>query len=171
MIYIIDANNLAGKMDLLKEKDFDKILIEIINDYFVNQKNKVYLVFDSADPFGDKYAKKNITIIYAPKNELYTTADDKIIELFNKKLFDEKVKDEMTLITDDNGIIKEIIEMKDGQGGKKIKVVSATSFAERLVGDEEFDEDDLQDDMDGRGLDIGKINKLSDELLGLWKNK
>jgi predicted RNA-binding protein with PIN domain len=188
MIYIIDANNLAGKMDLLKEKNFDKTLIGLISTYFFNhkvnaesrqgaprvesalgQKNKVYLVFDSVDPFGDKYTKDNITIIYTPKNELYMTADEKIIELINKKLFEEKVSDEMTLITDDNGIIKEVLEMKDERGGRKIKFISAFDFAGRLMEDEEIESDETQDEEENRGLDSDTINKLNNNLLKIWK--
>jgi len=155
-------------MDLLKEKDFDKVLIKLISAYFFNKRNNIYLVFDSADPFGDKYVQDNITIIYTPKNELYTTADEKIIELINKKLFEEKIQDEITLITDDRGIVDEILKMKDRRGGEKIKVISATSFAGRLVDDAELDDDD---DSDDRGLDASKVDKLSEELLDVWRSK
>lgn len=171
MIYIIDANNLAGKMDLLKEKDFDKTLIKLISAYFFNQKNKIYLVFDSADPFGDKYEQGNITVVYAPKNELYATADEKIIELINRKLFEEKVRDEMTLITDDRGIVDEVLEMKDEKNGERVKVISASSFAGRLVEDDESDSDDDLDEMDDRGLGSDKVDKLNEGLLGVWSNR
>ncbi len=189
MIYVIDANNLAGKIGLLKEKDFDKTLIKLISAYFYNhkvnagsrqgaprvesvlgQRNQIYLIFDSTDPFGDKYKKDNITVVYAPKNELYTTADEKIIELIDKKLFEEKVQDEITLITDDRGIVDEILKMKDKRGGEKIKVISASSFAGRLADDEEFEDDDF-DELEDRGLDFNKTDQLNKELLDVWRRK
>ena len=61
MIYLIDANNLAGKLGILKNENFDKLLIKIIRHWPASRKNKIFLVFDSADPMGDKYSEKSDT--------------------------------------------------------------------------------------------------------------
>ena len=84
MIYVIDANNLAGKLNILDDENFDKKLISNIKKYFFNKNNSVYLVFDSNDPMGDKYKEDNIAVIYTPRDNYYKGADDKIIELTQK---------------------------------------------------------------------------------------
>lgn len=42
MIYIIDANNLAGKLGILGEDDFDKMLVGLVEEFFVHRDNKVF---------------------------------------------------------------------------------------------------------------------------------
>jgi len=168
MIYIIDANNLAGKIGILKEKAFDKILINNIHAYFLNKKNEIYLVFDSADPYGDKYKEDNIIIIYAPKNELYRNADDKIINLFQEKIVSEKIKEEISLITDDNEIIEEVLKISEKEN-KKINIISASSFAEKFIdnNDSEIDFDNFED----RGINSRDKENINQALLDFWGSK
>lgn len=108
MQYIIDANNLAGKMGLLKEENFDKMLLKELSKFFSKRKCGFYLVFDSADPMGDKYKEReNVTVIYTPRDNYYKSADDKILEVLARVL----KEDEVSLITNDRDLKK---------GGEKI---------------------------------------------------
>jgi len=156
MNYIIDANNLAGKLDLLGEENFDKKLIEMMRNYFLNKKIKVYLVFDSADLMGDKFQEENIFVVYTPRDKYYKSADDKIVELVKKYLEDSK--EEITVVTDD-------IELKDkvkkiSEKTNKVFLQQATAFAEKLKLDI-YKEDD--------GLSEDEKDEINDELLNIWK--
>ena len=97
MRYVIDGNNLAGKMDLLKEKEWQKELIYTLREYFAHSKKEIILVFDSNDPWGDKYPLSPLTVIHAPRDQYYRSADDKILELIEQA---EKER-ELVVITDD----------------------------------------------------------------------
>ncbi len=110
MKYVIDANNLAGKLDLLKEKDFDALLIKRIKRFFGNNTCPVFLVFDSADPMGDKYKDDNIEVIYTPKDDYYNSADDRILELIRSR----EDREELVAVTDDRGLADKI-EEQDNQ--------------------------------------------------------
>ncbi len=102
MPYLIDANNLAGKLDLLDEADFDQKLIKIIKEYISAYNKKITLVFEGRDPMGDKVVDGNLTIIYSPRDDYYKSADDKIIELINN----EAMPEQLVVITDDREILK-----------------------------------------------------------------
>lgn len=154
MYYIIDGNNLAGKIGLLEEKDFDKKLIEIIKNFF--DKQKVVLVFDSADPLGDKYTDGSLTIVYTPRDNYYHSADDKILEIINDK------KDECILITDDIDITNKA-KIFSSDNRVKVVVKKASEFAEKIKLKLESavqDDDELGDD---------SIEKINRELLNIWK--
>jgi len=166
MIYIIDANNLAGKIGILKEKNFDQILIDNVCSYFLNKKNEIYLVFDSIDPFGDRYKKNNIIIVYAPKNELFNNADDKIIDLFYQKILNKKLKDEISLITDDREIIQKIKKISKNYN-KKTNFISATNFAKIFINNDDNDFDNFDD----RGISLKNQKNINQELLDIWKEK
>lgn len=174
MIFIIDANNLAGKMDMLEEKDFDKSLIDIIKEYALPE-NAYVLVFDGADSFGDKYTEENITIVYAPRDEYCRSADDKIVELL--EMLGPKshlgcprldlAQKKIAVVTDDNLLkkrIKEIIVKTN----YSVKTLSAAEFADDIErrmnkaaknGGEIDNKDDLSED------DIEEINT---ELTDIW---
>jgi len=154
MKYIIDANNLAGKLDILGEKDFDKILIEKVKIINQGRKRKYFLVFDSLDPMGDKYFDDGVAVIYTPRDGFYDGADDKIVELLT-------VKDEYVLVTDDLDLIKRVEKLEIEKDFKILKI-KASDFAKKInFQQEETDEKFLlnQDDIDS-------INK---ELLKFWK--
>lgn len=164
MIYIIDANNLAGKLKILLDAEFDKILIRYIKEYKPEKDNHFYLVFDSNDPYGDKYTEENITVIRTPRDSYYKSADDKVVEL--AKDLAKKANDEITLISDDIEI-KKAVENIIKESNKKIIIIDATDFVQRLIKrlekknqNSEEDDDDLSDE------DKKKINR---ELLALWK--
>ena len=149
MPYLIDANNLAGKLGLLKHSGFDQALIEITREFFNNRNQKAILVFDSSDSLGDRYSDGNITVIYTPKDVVYHNADDKIIELMRN----EKKPEDWVLVTDDLNIINEA-------GKLDIEVVLARDFAKKLMPDLEInDEDELSE---------SEQDKITDELMDVW---
>lgn len=155
MINIIDANNLAGKLDLLGEEAFDEKLIELIGRY---KKSKYILVFDGRDRMGDKYERGNITVIYTPKDEFYRSADDKIVELAKIYL---NSGEGAKIVTDDLEIISKIEKIID-DGGGKINLEKASTFAQRLNSylENRREEKTLADD------DRDDINQ---NLLKVWK--
>lgn len=116
MPYLIDANNLAhalfragqaGKLELLEEENFDQRLIEIIKKWISrysrdNKKKRVTLVFEGTDTMGDKIIEENLTIIRAPRDDYYKSADDKIIELIEN----EDKPEQLVVISDDREILQ-----------------------------------------------------------------
>jgi len=154
MINIIDANNLAGKFNLLREDAFDEKLIQLLSQY---KKSKYILVFDGRDIMGDKYVKENITVIYTPKDSYYKSADDKIVELARVYL---NSGEGAKIITDDLEIINKVQKIIDDSGGKII-LEKATLFAEKLISYlENKSEDGLADD---------EIDDINQYLLKAWK--
>ncbi len=149
MPYLIDANNLAGKLKLLKQPNFDQLLIDIIKSYFSNRGQKAILVFDSNDPLGDRYAEGNITVIYTPRDAVYDNADDKIIELMKN----EKKPEDWVVVSDDLNII-------DEAGKLDIEVVLARDFAQKLMPDIEIDDEEE--------LSEGEQDAITEELLNEW---
>lgn len=155
MINIIDANNLAGKLNLLKEEAFDEKLIKLISQY---KKSKYILVFDGRDRLGDKYEKGNITVIYTPKDEFYKSADDKIVELARKYL---NSGEGAKIVTDDLEIIGKVEKIINDSGGK-INLEKATEFAKKLNSyfANKREEKILADD---------EIDDINQNLLKVWK--
>lgn len=157
MEYIIDANNLAGKLEILQEEDFDVLLIKKIKEFFDKNRCRVLLVFDSADPMGDKYKEGNIEVIYTPKDDHYTSADDKILELVR----DWESREELTVVTDDRGLTD---KLDDLENRNRIHIKKATDIGKKMEArdrqPEKTDKDELTDQ------DVEKINQ---ELLNKFK--
>ena len=155
MINIIDANNLAGKLNLLQEEAFDEKLIKLLNQY---KKGKYILVFDGRDMMGDKYERGNITVIYTPKDSFYKSADDKIVELAKIYL---NTGEGAKIITDDLEIIGKVEKIINDSGGK-ISLEKASAFAEKLNNylKNRAGEKDLADD---------ETDEINEELLSKWK--
>lgn len=127
MPLLIDANNLAGKMGILEENNFDEILVDLIKKYISKTGKKIILVFDSIDSMGDKRQEGSLMIIYSPKDEYYQNADVKIIELIKNP---EKIKSspsELSMVTDDRVIIE-----KAKEAG--IRVIGSEDFCATLNG-------------------------------------
>ncbi len=101
MPYLIDANNLAGTLNLLEENNFDEKLIKIIENFIKRYNKKIVLVFEGLDPMGDKVIENNLTIIRSPRDDYYKNADVKIIELIRTA---EK-PEQLVVITDDREIL------------------------------------------------------------------
>ncbi len=167
MLHIIDANNLAGKLDLLDRRDFDIVLIDLIKEY--SQTKKFILVFDSTDPMGDKKVDNNVTIIYAPRDSYYRNADDKIIEIvLNNK------DEDLRVITDDIEI-KEKIKKINLDEKLDIELEQASDFAERL--EKHFEKDTSfyakfsADKIDNKEeLSDDEVSDINEELMKIWKD-
>lgn len=161
MIYIIDANNLAGKLNLLPEADFDKLLIEIVANYNRGKGKKIFLVFDGIDPNGDKYEVDNVVVIRAPRDNYYRSADDKIVELAENCL--GNCNDEVIVITDDLEIKKLVKEM-NLNSRRQAGIISATDFAAKLnyLSAKATEKDE-------KSLDADEEKRLNNELLKIWK--
>lgn len=154
MLYIIDANNLAGKLEILGEDGFDLKLIGLIKGY--SQKKKIILVFDGIDLMGDKYRDGNLTIVRTPKDNFYKNADDKILEL--TKYYLETGKEEITIITDDREIWDKIKNFKN----KKIFIYPASKFILKLKPEEKSEQNEKED------LSKEEQDKINEELLKIW---
>ena len=158
MYYLIDANNLAGTMGLLEEKDFNEILIDLISDFLDDSRKKVILVFDSNSLMGDSFEEGRLKVIYGPRDEYYQSADDKIIEIAREEDPDEG----MALVTNDNEIKDEVGVINKEQNRKnEIILISSDEFKMEL-GEEEIvssDEDSLEE---------GEVEEINNELMEEW---
>ena len=153
MLYLIDANNLAGAMHLLNEKKFDKTLIDIIlNSKFI-LRNKFVLVFDSNDIMGDRIKADNITIIYTPRDSYYKNADDKVLEEA------KKLKNDFTLVTDDLDLTKKVKDLKL----KNFNIKKASSMAKELLSAIEVDLEERTE------LDDDEMDEITEEFRDIWK--
>lgn len=161
MIFIIDANNLAGQLGLLAKKDFDRELISIIKIYLETKKIKVFLVFDGRDNMGDKYEEGLLTVIYTPRDSYYKSADDKIIEIVIS--LKSKVKDEVKVITDDREIINEVEKLAGNNS--QIKIIKASDFAVKL---KSLIKDIGEDEENDKNLSGSEVEKINEELLDIW---
>ena len=151
MPYLIDANNLAGRLKILNNSGFDQELITLAKSYFVPKNKKAILVFDSSDPLGDRYTEDNITVIYTPRDAIYDNADDKIIELMKG----EKKPEDWIVVSDDMRIIDEAQRYD-------VEVMLARDFARELL--PAADVDDEEDE----GLDSDTVNYINSELMDEW---
>lgn len=162
MDYIIDANNLAGKLNILFDYNFDKKLIEMIREYNRGKGRKIILVFDSADFMGDRFQKENVEVIYTPRDNYYKSADDKIVELV-ELYADNNV--EVMVISDDIEIQENAKRIKQKRDSK-VEIKKATVFAERL---KNFFEEKNEEEEDDRNLNNKQVDDINKELLQLWK--
>ncbi|MCK5416198.1 hypothetical protein KAI92_02100 [Candidatus Parcubacteria bacterium] len=168
MKYIIDANNLAGKLDLLGEENFDKLLIKRIRCYNKIKKKKIVLVFDSLDFMGDKFEDDGLTIIYTPRDNFYNGADDKVVEILKNEI---KSKDweGLTSVTDDVEIIQKI-EKINLNNEKEIRIIKASDFAQTLKDLKNLNKDDKSlNDYGVSGLTNDALENITDEFLNIWK--
>ncbi|MFA5318527.1 MAG: NYN domain-containing protein [Patescibacteria group bacterium] len=149
MPYLIDANNLAGKLGILREPDFDQRLVEIMRAYAESAGKKIILVFDSNDLLGDRYTEDNVTVIYTPRDAIYENADDKIIELMEQ----EKKPGDWIVISDDT----KILDKADDLG---IDSMLARDFARKLNPDIKIENEDE--------LSESEESEITDELMDEW---
>jgi len=163
-MYIIDANNLAGKLDLLSYDNFDKDLIEIIKEYFRGKKMRIVLVFDSNDPMGDKLREDNIEVIYTPRDNYYKSADDKVLEIVFLEIKNGAGNNQITVVTDDIELREAIQEAADKKD-YSINLIQSTDFALRIRAlelKEEYEEED------GRGLSEDEEDDITEDLMRVW---
>ena len=168
MIYIIDANNLAGKLKMLGEVNFDKKLIRIIGEYYRKQPHKILLVFDGQDPLGDRIAAgANITVIYSPRDKYYRSADDKIVEMIMTRR-GLPAGQNVCVVTDDVGL-KNRVEEAYKENRQPLTIERATDLAQKLLKKSwKKETGDVKED-GKRGLKENDINKINNDLLKLWK--
>ncbi len=166
MHYIIDANNLAGQLGLLDEKDFDEKLIRIVKEYFGDKNHDINLIFDGLDRFGDKYRDGNITVIRAPRYDKDNSADDKIVEILAKT----NTKG-IILVTDDLELIGRVEKLED-ERRIQIQKIKANDFAQKIelrlkhasinsAHGKNFD----------NNLSKKEIDNINEELLEIWKER
>src|SRR3989339_1535876 len=114
MHFIIDANNLAGKLKMLGQDDFDRKLIDMIREFNRDRGVNITLVFDGTDPMGDKIlVDHNLTVIYSPKDRFYRSADDKIVEMVRGSFISGDfagAEKGIVVVTDDGGLRKRLEE-------------------------------------------------------------
>jgi hypothetical protein len=138
MMYIFDANNLAGKLGLLGEVDFDKMLLARLRGYFGDRRPEVCLIFDSVDPVGDRFSSGNIEVVYTPRDNYYSSADDKVLEVALAHLADEDFKDELVIVTDDLDLTEKVRAAIAYHAKRdKVRVVRSTDFADKIKAREE----------------------------------
>jgi hypothetical protein len=164
MLYIIDANNLAGALGLLERKDFDTILPVLVGDFFAGKQNEAVLVFDPRDSLGDRYSCGKLEIVYAPRDDFYRDADDKVLEIVKNHLSDENFKKEIRVVTNDLELRNKLkAAMSESPIGRRVKLIRADDFVRelerRLEGEDEAEEKNIDEP------------GLNDELLRAWLKK
>jgi microsomal dipeptidase-like Zn-dependent dipeptidase len=167
MFYIIDGNNLAGRLGIIKEKDFDQKIIALMRNFIGNKNIEVTLVFDGAEYMGDRWREGNLTVIYSPKDNSNRNADDIIIELIKEQINKNKAtpyaRQQIKLVTNDSGI-RTIVSEVDAS----ILFEDVDLFAEKLL--EQFNQEDRDDTNDNqRNLSDEQVKRINEELLKLWK--
>ena len=158
MLYIIDANNVAGKLKMLKQKNFDLKLIELFKEFNQEKNKEIELVFDGGDTMGDKKIVDNkLTVIYSPKDAFYSSADDKIVEMTERCV--NREKKDITVVTDDNGLQKRIEELGE-RYNININLERATAWAEKLTKKDNGDTIEVLQQKDK--------DEINQELLQYW---
>lgn len=164
MIYIIDANNLAGKLGILFQDSFDREMIKIMKDYFSGKKMKIVLVFDSNEPMGDKIIDDNVEIIYTPRDNYYNSADDKILEIAINEINSGAGNNQITVVTDDIDLRESVQEAADKKD-YSINLIRSTDFAFKILNKKRQEEFALEDE---RGLGADKEDAITKEMMKRW---
>ncbi len=167
MMYIIDANNLAGKIGILEEESFDKILLDTISEHFSNNNCDVFLVFDSSDPMGDKKEEKGIKVIFAPKDgNNYLCADDKILEIVKNNLESFDFKEEISVVTDDNELKQKILMLaEETECQDRVHLLACSEMVEKINKSAEGVNDDF---FEPRELEEQDQEEINEELKEIW---
>lgn len=152
MAYLIDGNNLAGRLGILKEAGFDTKLIHMVAEFCEKNDKQATLVFDSADILGDRFTEGPVTVIYTPRDAIYENADDKIVELMQA----EESAGGWIVVTDDNYLL----DKADDMGADSM---FAREFMKNLLPPEEIE---LLDDEAELGAD--EKEEINDELMEEW---
>jgi hypothetical protein len=163
MIYIIDANNLAGKMGMLGKENFSEELSAIIKSYKPEKNHLYFLVFDSNEMMGDQYRLNDkVSLIFAPRDGYYKDADDKIVELAEKFAPLKSEHGKVVIVSDDLEI-KEKVDNLNKEKNLSLKFESTSDFYQKLkfYFQKSIDKDDeLSEDEED------EINK---EFMNFWK--
>jgi hypothetical protein len=166
MLYIIDANNLAGKLGLLGCKDFDKMLLVRLQDFFGRRQHRVILIFDSNDLMGDRFNDGQIEVVYTPRDSFYRNADDKVLETVRIFLADENFNEEIAVVTDDLDLTAKVNQSITYHAKKdRVKTERSTEFAQKIEAREAVVL--AGDDLDRKELE-NDSKDLNAELLKIW---
>lgn len=157
MIYLVDANNLAGQLGILHEPDFDIRLVLLWNQFLSakDARSSARLVFDGYDSMGEKYQSGRVIVVRAPIDSRIRTADDKVVE--QAMLLSGDKSQSVTVVTNDLGISERLRSLGLFERNN-ISWVKASDFADRLI-----------------YVDDGELNEKDDfpdvtrELMDLWK--
>ena len=171
MYFIIDANNLAGRMKIGGGDNWQNGLIVIIKKQTARKKWRIVLVFDGRDRFGDKYEDGRLSVIEAPREEGGEAADEKIKEIFRADMKSGKWRErDYHLVTDDAGLKEAVKIIADGYGAR-IFFTGTEEFLEKIKydggGKLETDGDDDEDD--DKNLSAEDIESINSELRRIWK--
>jgi predicted RNA-binding protein with PIN domain len=160
MIYLIDGNNLAGKLGFLEAKDCNRRLEDLLIEYFTHTKKSIVVVFDSLDPLGDKYTRDDLQIVYAPRDGHYSSADDKIMELI-----EENREREITVVSDDIEIREKVEDLKQ-RGYNDVRSRKVTELISEIEEYRTTQESKQVDD--NKGLSDDEIKEINKELKEHW---
>lgn len=152
MAYLVDGNNLAGRLGILKEPGFDAKLIHMMAEFCEENKKNATLVFDSSDILGDRFTEGPVTVIYTPRDAIYENADDKIVELMEA----EEVPGGWTVVTDDHYLL----DKADDMGAESML---ARDFMKNLLPPEEVEL--LDNEIE---LEEDSKEEINDELMEEW---
>ncbi|OGF25631.1 hypothetical protein A2227_00265 [Candidatus Falkowbacteria bacterium RIFOXYA2_FULL_47_19] len=172
MHFIIDANNLAGKLKMLGQDDFDRKLIDMIREFNRDRGVNITLVFDGTDKMGDKILiDHNLTVIYSPKDDFYRSADDKIVEMVRGSFISGDfagAERGIVVVTDDN-LLRQRLEAAAGETRYGVRLERSTDWAERIIRKKEKIDEADNDDKNKGGLSDGEIYGLNEKLKKIWK--
>ena len=158
-MYIIDGNNVAGKLKILGEENFDRKFLSLVMKWNTRKRVKITVVFDSGDWMGDKQILDSyVRAVYTPQDSFYRDADDKIVEIIRRNYLSPG--EAMILVTEDRELITRAQE-EARQAGQKIEILSSGEFAIKLGAvraDEEAD----------RELSKEKMDDITTDLLNEW---
>ena len=134
MINIIDANNLAGKLNLLGEEAFDEKLIQLLSQYKTKTGYRITVVYDGTKGISSLQTYEHISgieVIYSRSGE---TADEVI-----KRLVEESKNPAEILVASSDREIKEYAQSCGAY------VVSARELYKKLsaVNSPKYDSEEL----------------------------
>ncbi len=179
MYYIVDANNLAGSLNLLAEPDFDQKLIVLMQAWLADKRVNVILVFDSLCSAGDHLSYKHLEVIYAPRDDYYHSADDKIIEIFRQIGIQRNISTNSTFsFTIINKLINHnlVLVSNDIDLQKRAQAIcSQNKTSLKSLVNQKFINLFFKEDLsittvdENRGLSDGEQAEIEKDLLALWQ--
>ncbi len=159
-MYIIDGNNLAGKLGLLASRDISKEVTRLLDQYFKDKASRVIAVFDGYS--GGRETSRIRTEYATDMASWRESADEKIISIIRRA----KKGESFIVVTDDRGLQAAALE-EAKNGGKHVSIIRSTEFAERLSAREaDFERDSLEKEIGGEAR-----RRLDQELLEKWSFK
>jgi predicted RNA-binding protein with PIN domain len=154
-MYIIDGNNLAGKLGMLDKRTFNRELVEMVADYFMGKNKKVLVVFDGHGSMDFPVSLRGVDVHFAGDFPYAReSADEKILAIIARG----KRGESFILVSEDSEL-QAASKRTAKKSGVEIQIVKASFFAQSLthgknaeqVGDEKSlsprDEEYLYEDL------------------------